>query len=310
MKDKFIELRQHRDFGLIISDYFEFLKHNMKDFFNLFLRYNGIFIIIFLGISYLMVTGFMGLIRSEVTGAGNTSDELTFGIYIGVGAFFLILFLLIVIMLNYSLSSIYMVLYDKDKNAKVDHSMVKKMILDRLGSIIIFILLMAALYIVFIIASLIISLIPIVGIFAYYLLIYTFNSWIGISFMSMIYEKRSPANALGEGLNLLTSNYWKCIGINFIMGLIVMVVLGAVYLVPGILTGVYVFHAIDTNINVSESVFAIIVFTLTFFMIIVATILSNTLQHFSNGILYFSLHEEKYNLNAQSKIEQIGLHEI
>lgn len=88
-----------------------------------------------------------------------------------------------------------------------------------------------------------------------------------------------------------------------------MVVLGAVYLVPGILTGIYVFHAVDTNINVSESVFATIIFTFTFFMIIVATILSNTLQQFSNGMLYFSIHEEKYNYNTRSKIEQIGIHE-
>ncbi|MCR9182846.1 MAG: hypothetical protein NXH73_07965, partial [Flavobacteriaceae bacterium] len=94
MKDKHIELRQAREFGLIISDYFEFLKHNMKDFLNLFLRYNGIFIILFLGVSYLMVTGFMGLVRSEVSGAA--ANDWSFGIYIGVGAFLLILFLLIV----------------------------------------------------------------------------------------------------------------------------------------------------------------------------------------------------------------------
>lgn len=309
MKDTYIELRQQRDFGLIISDYFEFLKYNLKSFFNLFLRYNGIFIIIFLGVSYLLVTGFMGLIRSEVAGATTTADEFTFGMSIGIGVFLLIVFLLIVVLLNYSLTSVYMTLYDKNKSEKIAPGQVKKMILDRLGSIIIFVLLMAALYIVFIITGFVISLIPIIGIFAYYLMIYSFNAWIGLSFMAMIYEDRSPSNALGEGLNLLTSNYWKCIGINFIMGLIVMVVLGAVYLVPGILTGIYVFHAVDTNINVSESVFATIIFTFTFFMIIVATILSNTLQQFSNGMLYFSIHEEKYNYNTRSKIEQIGIHE-
>tara|TARA_R110002072_G_scaffold22432_3_gene78731 strand:- start:18492 stop:19424 length:933 start_codon:yes stop_codon:yes gene_type:complete len=309
MKDTYIELRQQRDFGLIISDYFEFLKYNLKSFFNLFLRYNGIFIIIFLGVSYLLVTGFMGLIRSEVAGATTTADEFTFGMSIGIGVFLLIVFLMIVVLLNYSLTSVYMTLYDKNKGEKIAPGQVKKMILDRLGSIIIFVLLMAALYIVFIITGFVISLIPIIGIFAYYLMIYSFNAWIGLSFMAMIYEDRSPSNALGEGLNLLTTNYWKCIGINFIMGLIVMVVLGAVYLVPGILTGIYVFHAVDTNIDVSESVFATIIFTFTFFMIIVATILSNTLQQFSNGMLYFSIHEEKYNYNTRSKIEQIGIHE-
>lgn len=310
MKEKFIELRQHRDFGLIISDYFEFLKLNLKSFFNLFIRYNGIFIILFLGVSYLMVTGFMGLIRTELSGAGNTTDEFTFGLSIGIGAFLLIIFLMIVVLLNFSLSSIYMTLYDKNKSPEMEPAAVKKIIHNRLGSILVFVLIMVTLYIGVIIAGFVISLIPILGIFAYYLLIYSFNAWIGLSFMSMIYENRSPANALGEGFNLLTSNYWKCVGINFIMGLIVMVVLGAVYLVPGILTGIYIFHAIDTNINVSESVFATIVFTLSFFMIILATILSNTFQHFSNGILFFSLHEEKYNLNTRSKIEQIGLHEI
>lgn len=307
MKKKYLELRQHRDFGLIISDYFEFLKYNLKDFFNLFLRYNGIFILLFLGISYLMVTGFMGLIRLENQGSNVAANEYPYIIYLGTGGFLLILFLLAVVLLNYSLSSIYMALYDKNKGAKIDPTSVKKMLLDRLGNIIIFVILMGLLFMVVFVVGMILSFIPLVGIFAYYILIYAFNSWMGLSFLEMIYEKKSPINAFSEGFTLLTSNFWKCVGVNFIMGILIMVVLGAVYLVPGILTGIYVFHAIDTNIDVTTSVFATVIFTITFFIFIVASILSNTLQHFSNGILYFSLHEEKHHHNTQSKIAQIGL---
>ncbi len=58
MFQKKIEFRQKLDVGDIVTYYFDFLKQNIKSFTNIFISYNGIFILAFLGISYLLVTGF------------------------------------------------------------------------------------------------------------------------------------------------------------------------------------------------------------------------------------------------------------
>ena len=68
MIKKYIPLRVNRDFGDIITTYFEFFKQNIKKFTNVFLSYNGIFLVAMLIVSYLLVSGFMGLIAAENSG--------------------------------------------------------------------------------------------------------------------------------------------------------------------------------------------------------------------------------------------------
>jgi len=92
MQDNYIELKQNRDLGEIITAYFDFFKQNLKSFTNIFISYNGIFILLILGISYLLVTGFLGLYDST-NGFGNTPTESDSAfIFIGIG--FLLLFVL------------------------------------------------------------------------------------------------------------------------------------------------------------------------------------------------------------------------
>jgi len=65
-QEKYIELRVDRDFGDIIQlPYFDFFKQNLKKFTNVFLSYNGIFLIGLLIVSYLLVSGVIGLITNN-----------------------------------------------------------------------------------------------------------------------------------------------------------------------------------------------------------------------------------------------------
>jgi uncharacterized protein involved in cysteine biosynthesis len=306
MNKKIIELRQHRDFGLIISDYFEFFKYNFKNFMNIFVRYNGIFLLFFLGVSYMMVTGFMGLVRSQSAGGYNASNETEFALYFGGGLILFMLFFIIVALLNYSISSSFMVVYEKEKTTEIDTKKVWRLISSKLGNIIIFVLLLILLYLLTMIVGIIINLIPFVGIFAYYLLMFSLSAWSGMSFMAMLYEDKNAIEAFGEGFKLLSNNYWKCIGVNLVLWILIFVILIAVYMIPGILTGVYIFHAMDSQSGIAESNWASVMLTITFFIMMLASIFSHALQQFGNGMLYFTLHEETYNLNIRSKIDQIG----
>lgn len=302
-------LRQHRDFGTIINDYFEFLKFSLKPFANIFIKYNGIFIIALLGISYLFVTGFMGMIRYEGAAYTNQAEEMEYFMYIGLGSVLFLILFLVVAAMNYSLASSYVISFEKSESTKIDSREVWKRISSRFGSIVLFIVLFVLLYFAFFIAGMIVSFIPFFGMLAYYLAIFMFFTWSGMAFMAMFYDNKKATEAFGEGWRLLQKSFWKCVGVNFVLGLMVFVILMALYTVPGILLGVYVYHSVESNLVIADSVMAKVLFTITLCFFLLVSLFSHALQQFANGILYFTMHEETYNTNTRKKIEQIGTHE-
>jgi len=97
--NSFIELKIDRDLGGIVTTYFDFLKQNIKKFTNIFLSYNGIFLIGLLIVSYLLVSGFVGLIANENnSGFGDSGIEdetyLFYSKRLQPSVFFGVLFLL------------------------------------------------------------------------------------------------------------------------------------------------------------------------------------------------------------------------
>ena len=77
-------------------------------------------------------------------------------------------------------------------------------------------------------------------------------------------------------------------------------------MIPGVIIGVYAFHSIESGIDLANSPFAKIVWTLALSLILILYSFNQSLSQFINGILYFNLHEETYNENTRKRIDQIG----
>jgi MFS family permease len=308
MKDKYIELRINRDFGDILTAYFDFLKQNIKKFTNVFLSYNGIFLIGLLITSYLLVSGFVGMIstNSALYGidAGQTDDE-TYWIYIIAGGILFFLIFLMVAGLNFSLSSSYMIKYDEHKGISFTKTEVWNLTKEKLGNTVVFILLLIPIYLLFFIASIIFAFIPLLGMFAQYIIQFFMTAWIGVSFYSMLSENKGVTDAFGEGWNLVSKNFWKSVGVNFILGLLNGLLMFIVLIIPGILIGIYTFHVVENNVDVGGIV-STVVYTLGLCALLVLMVYAQCLSQFINGILFYTLHEKTYNVNTRSKIEQIG----
>ncbi|MFC4219145.1 hypothetical protein [Flagellimonas marina] len=308
MKDKYIELRINRDFGDILTAYFDFLKQNIKKFTNVFLSYNGIFLIGLLITSYLLVSGFVGMIstNSALYGidAGQTDDE-TYWIYIIAGGILFFLIFLMVAGLNFSLSSSYMIKYDEHKGTGFTKTEVWNLTKEKLGNTVVFILLLIPIYLLFFIASIIFAFIPLLGMFAQYIIQFFMTAWIGVSFFSMLSENKGVTDAFGEGWNLVSKNFWKSVGVNFILGLLNGLLMFIVLIIPGILIGIYTFHVVENNVDVGGIV-STVVYTLGLCALLILMVYAQCLSQFINGILFYTLHEKTYNVNTRSKIEQIG----
>ena len=309
MKEKFLELRINRDFGDILTTYFEFLKQNIKKFTNVFLSYNGVFLIGLLITSYLLVSGFVGMIAAESNTYGinaGTSDDDSYLIYIIAGSTLFFLIFLIVAGLNFSLSSSYMIRYEQHRGLQFDKSEVWELTKSKFGNTLLFILLLIPIYLTFMIFSIVFAFIPLLGLFAQYIIQFFMTAWVGVSFFSMMSENKGVIEGFGEGWNLVWKNFWKSVGVNFILGLLNGLLFFILLIIPGILIGIYTFHVVENDVDVSTSIISTIVYTLGFCALLIMMIFAQGLSQFVNGLLYYTLHEKTYNLNTRSKIEQIG----
>ncbi len=308
-KDNYIELRVNRDFGDMITLYFDFFKQNLKKFTNIFIGYNGIFLIGLLIVSYLLVSGVIGLIGNEqntfLDGVGYGTDAYI--IYFGLGGVLFFFIFLMVAILNYSLSTSYMIKYEECKGQGFNKEEVWQQIKSNLGNIVLFILLLLLLFVLLMVVAFILAFIPLVGMLAQYVLQYFVMAWVGVSFFVMLKEKRGIIEALGEGWNLVTKNFWTAVGVNFILGLLIGLLIMVVMIIPGILVGIYTFHVVQNDVALGSSIVPTIIYTLGTCMFLIIAVYSQCLSQFINGLLYFSLHEKMYNLNSRSKIDQIGL---
>ncbi len=305
---EYIQLKRRRDIGDTITVFFDFFKKNLKPFVNIFISYNGLFILGFLGVSYLMVTGFAGTIRSS-SGFDGPVDSSGHEMMLGFGVLGFILIFIVTAILNYSLAAAYMVAYEQNSTPEVTKKQVRKLVYDNLGKIIVFILILIMVYVAVLIVGIIVSFIPVLGTFAYYGLMMGFTSWMGLSFMAMIHRKLDVTASFGEGWKLMTRFFWKCILVNLVVGMILGVLVLVVLMIPGILIGIYAFHAMETGVDLANSAVATVVWTIALTVFLVISSFNQSISQFSNGVLYFSLYEETYNEHTRKMIDQIGVSE-
>ncbi|WP_430424637.1 hypothetical protein [Maribacter litoralis] len=309
MKNNYIPLKVNREFGGIISVYFDFFKQNIKNFTNVFISYNGIFLIGLLITSYLLVSGFIGMIAQESGQspfAENIGNEQEYFIYLGIGGFLFFVIFLGVAFLNYSLSTSYMIKYVETKDSNVDKKDVWQYAKSQFGNVLLFVLLLIPIYMVYFIIAVILAIIPLLGFFAQYIVQFFLTAWVGVSFFDMLANKKGVTEALGEGWKLVTASFWKSIGVNFILGLLLGLLLMVALIIPGIIIGVYTFHVVENDVDYTNSIVSTIVYTLGLSIFLIIAVYGQCLSQFINGILYYALHEKTYNENTRARIEQIG----
>ncbi|WP_299123360.1 hypothetical protein [uncultured Winogradskyella sp.] len=306
MNEKYIELRTRSTFGDIINTYFLFLKYNFKTYTNLYLRYNAISIILTLICSYLLVTGFMGLVSRDFR--FGMSNNVSTDSYLIAGSIILLLIAFLTFSINYSFSSAYIADYANNEG-KVESKRIWKSIISNIGTIIIFILIGGLLYIVYLVAAGILSLIPFLGFLIQYGLNFTMSAIFGLTFMSIFSTKKGFGEAISEGFDFTFSNFWRLILFGFVVGILSFVFMLTLFQIPSYLMGIYVYFSVESGVDITTSTLATLFFTLWFAIIIISTIYIQALSQVAYGILYYNLFEGKYNEFLQKKIDQIGVNE-
>lgn len=306
MNDNYIELRTRSTFGDIVNTYFLFLKYNFKSYTNLYLRYNAASIALTLIASYLLVTGFLGLASRDFRFGMSNNIESDSYFIAGLIVFLLIIF--VTSLINYSFSSAFIAQYVNNEG-HINPKTIWRSILNNLGTIIVFILIGALLYGLYLIITVMVSFIPLLGMIIQYGLSFTLAAVFGLTFMSIFSSNKSFGEAISEGFDLTFSNFWRVILFGLVIGILNFLISALIVAIPSVIIGVYVYFSVESNVDLLTNTFSTLVFTFGFAAFILSFIYTQALSQLSYGILYYNLYEVKYNVFLQKKIEQIGINE-
>lgn len=263
-------------------------------------------IILLIVASYLLVTGFMGLASRDFRFGMNNDGDHT--IYLIVGAIVLLLIVLITALINYSFSSAYIANYVNNEG-EVESKNIWQNIKTNFGTIFLFILLGAGIYMGYLIISVIFAFIPVIGMLIQYGLSFLLTAFFGLSFMSIFSNNKSLSESISEGWTFTLSNFGKVILYGLVIGILNLMITMLIISIPGFIIGIYVYFSVESNVDLLSSVFANVIFTLGFAMFLLAFIYTQALSQVAYGVLYYNIFEEKNNVFLRSKIDQIGVNE-
>lgn len=290
-----------------MSAYFDFLKGNIKSLLNTFVAYNGIFVIFFLIGSYLMVTGLVQIMVAQNNWvSGDTAGYETGGLLVGSGAILLIIIFLISSLLNYSLASSYVSIYEQKKQNNLDRKEVWGLAKTKLGGLVLFAISAVMLYLVYFAVQLLLAFIPLLGSLIAIGIGMAFNAWLSLTVFSYIHKGEGVFTAYGEAWTLLFSGFWKAIGVNLVLGIIIQTIIIALNFLPVVLISLYLFNTIDVGNGLQDDVFGQILIVVMITLFCIAFMFAQILSQSVNAFLYFNLHETKYNEHLRSRIANLG----
>ena len=312
------ELYKKRDLGANFSDTITFFKSFGKHFFKNFFIINGVFLMILVVLIYFISKVYMEALFSGMGTFNNNSNYLVnyfsnnfFLIISG----FIILFILIVIlsMLNISYPIIYLKLFEKKNSDDFStqeiisglKGIIGKMILFLFGS---FFIIMPLMFIVF--GIIILLCFILIGIPLFFISIPALFSWILLSYYEFILKDVGFFTALSNGFRMVKQQFWVIIGTTFLMMMLVQIIQGFITMIPYLISISWMLVStenLEGGVGQSEnlSTMGIIMAVIMVFSVLLSYIFNNFII-ISQGLIYYSLQEEKENFSIKNQIDLIG----
>jgi len=304
----YIEPRLRRDFGGIITAFFNFMKANIRGLLNVFIGYNGIFFILFLISVYFLITGFVEfLIVENLSATGGDGSTDAAAITMAISSIGLFLLIGLASIFNYAISSSYVSLYERRKENNLSKRSVWQVAKKAFWGIVLIAVCAVVLYFVYAVVQIILAFIPILGMLISLVIALAFNAWISLTIFSYVHnDDHNVFDAFGEAWQLLFSGFWKTLGVNFVLGSLVQICIFSLQIVPAIIMGVIAFHAIEDTGSFTDSTISHILLIVFLTVFCVMLMFVQMISQIINGFLYFNLHEFKNNEYLRSRITQIG----
>ena len=289
----YIEFKQERDLGTILSDTFRFIRENWRAYFLTVLKICGPVLLIFLTALGFYMYSFSGLF----TGIGQPGweqegpDTGSAGMMVISVVVFMIAAIALYVLMN--VSSLYFVRSYIDNNGPTDFAEIKRNVAKNFWSFLGLGILVMLLY--FVSAML-----------CFFPIIYT---WVVLSlaFPIMVFEGRGVTDSIGHCFTLIKDHWFNTFGVLFVVALLV-IVLSLIFAVP---TLIYQIIDMGTSLGENDPTAAVGIFSDPIYLLL--NILSRLGQFVLSSItliasvfIYFDLNEQKNQIGTLERIDNLG----
>lgn len=312
------ELYKKRDFSANFSDTTAFFKIFGKHYFKNYFVINGIFLMILVVLIYFISKVYMEVIFSGMSNMSNNPNYLmTYfnnNIALIAGAF-IITFALVVILslLNISFPVIYLRLVEKTNGNDFSIQEIISGLKNNIGKMIVFFF--GSIFILFPLSIIVFGLLILlcfilIGIPLLFIVTPAFISWITLSYYEYIRKDIGYFSALSNGFSLVKQQFWSTIGTTFLMLMLVQIIQGFITLIPYVISMIWMFVSTKNIQETSSqtevfSTMGIVAAVIMVFSVLLSYIFNNFII-VSQGLIYYSLQEEKENNSTKSQIDLIG----
>lgn len=313
------ELYKKRDLSANFSDTTAFFKTFGKHYFKNYFIINGIFLMILVVLIYFISKVYMEVLFSGINLRNENNPNYLMAYFnnnmpLIIGSF-AITFLLVVIlsMLNISFPVIYLKLFEKNNNNNFEtreiinglKANIGKMIVFFLGSIFI---IMPLAFIVF--GLLLILCFILIGIPLLFIVGSAFLSWITLSYYEYTLKDVGYFTAFSNGFRMVKQQFWTIVGTTFLMMMLIQIIQGFITMIPYVINMIWMFTSVknmDTTNTPAETFYTMgIVFAIIMVFSILLSYIFNNFILINQGLIYYSLQEEKENNSTKSQIDLIG----
>ncbi|MDO5636973.1 MAG: hypothetical protein Q4G18_06945 [Myroides sp.] len=315
------QLFKIRGFGDYISDTFQFVKFQGKNYFKNYLKFAFVPILLLMVCMSVIGTFYYRVLTSTFGFTGGETIDNSFitqnAVMLVIGIIALLVASLYLGLVNYSYPVYYMHLLGKNAEEKPQLRSIKSLFKEDFSRLLAFGILS---FLVFFIIGLIATAISIalmfiiIGIFVFMLVIPFFITWYSLTLFFYIDKKQSFFDAFKHAFYAITNNFWSVVGASLCMLIIVQVVSSIVTMIPymitmfGLIFGLEQGGGMESIDGSSISIYLVLMVLVYCLSILVSTILSHLLL-IQTGLVYYSEREKLEYKTVRESIDAIGRNE-
>ena len=311
------ELFKKRDFGELFNDTFGFFKLKWKNYFGNYLKINFLILVAFMVLGYILSKFYMDAVFGSLNNPnqfGNQigdyyMDNIEWLIFTGLGMFVVVI-IISVIQMTYPV--FYLRLLEKNTDYKPKSSEISSLIRQNFGRVLLFcfatfFVVGFLLFIAYFITLLLMFVI--IGFLLIFLLVPYFNALVYLSLFHYLNKKSSYFDALGFAFNTLHNNFWKIVGSNLIIYLIIQLVTTIIAMIPYIIIFAIGFATMSDSGSLEEAKWFTYALGVLVAVSMAVSMLLNNLIIINFGLIYYGEMEKRESVFAKSEIDRIGLDE-
>ncbi len=311
------QLFKQRDFGELFNDTFSFFKQKGKNYLGNYLKVTALFLVLLVVLIFIMSKFYFGVIFSGLdTAVQNDYMEQYFenniGLILGMGALiFIVIVLISLIQISYPV--FYLKLLENNGNYQPKASEISKQIRQNFGKLVVFFLLTffivgIASAIALTIATLLIFVL--IGLFLLLILVPYINGIIYLSFYHyMSHRSIGYFDALGFAFSTIHNNFWRVIGSNLLITVIIQILVSIISMIPYMFFFVSMFTTLSSGQITDPSDMSGMMYALaaTYAVVLLISFLLNNIVIVNFGLIYYGERERIENRSARNELDEIGL---